>query len=969
MKALYYSIILIIINISNVSFAKNIYFENNNDLAFFKNINGNNKLKITNSYYKEGNSSMKWNYTKNGIIQYDLENPLILNKEKEDSYGITLWIYNEHPQNDSIRFEFLSTNGNPSYFFTFKLLSKGWRACWISFKYMKGNKNDKTIKSCRIIAPNKKGCVYIDRLVFPEKQINLRTTPDMQMPYNNSFKFRDLWHWCHVWEWEQNNYIFELPKEINSNDKTEIELIEKRLSDIIISDYNKEYINKAYTIFKNTNIQKSGLGFKGSPIVSPDEINRNKNEISWNDIESMLWGFALDAFHNKNKKSYSNYFIVWEYAIDQGFAYGSGMGTNHHYGYQVRNIYNSAWLMKDAIFKNKNCNNIISTLSFWAALQETRQPCNKYRDELLDSWHTLLIPKVISALIQTDIRKRYQELKGISNWLSTSLRFTSGTIGGIKIDGTTFHHGGFYPAYTVGSLGAIGTYINLTINTQFIPNKNSLLVFRKALETLRNCCNKYEWGIGIGGRHPFSGSLKESDINSFAYLALSGDLSDQGNSFDHNLASEFLRLSSKETKEKKFFQDNGIKTSKSPNGFFVYNYGSTGIFRNDNWIVTLKGYNTDVWGAEIYKANNRYGRYQSYGSAQIMTAETREESGYKEEGWDWNRLPGTTTIHLPFELLDSPLPGTTMAKSKEKFAGCSTLDGMNGVFAIKLMERNLKNFTPDFVAKKTFFCFDNRMICLGTNISNSNNLYNTETTLFQTAIQKNKSSISINGKEYDNTELIEPCIANNNNIISLKDNYDNLYLIRNGETHVKISEQESFDNKTKRKTKGKFATAWINHGKNPQGEMYEYIVLIQPKEQIINNKKIIDSYNVLKCDSIAHIVKDNISNTIAYVAFETTNLSKDSIFKTIPSETIIICKPSNNGYEFSVCDPNLNIPEKAFTTKEESRIIEKRIVLNNKWKIISEINKTKVSYINNQTVINVSCQHGQPVKIKATSDL
>ena len=66
---------------------------------------------------------------------------------------------------------------------------------------------------------------------------------------------------------------------------------------------------------------------------------------------------------------------------------------------------------------------------------------------------------------------------------------------------------------------------------------------------------------------------------------------------------------------------------------------------------------------------------------------------------------------------------------------------------------------------------------------------------------------------------------------------------------------------------------------------------------------------------------------------------------------------------------NLNIPEKAFTTKEESRIIEKRIVLNNKWKIISEINKTKVSYINNQTVINVSCQHGQPVKIKATSNL
>ncbi len=73
-------------------------------------------------------------------------------------------------------------------------------------------------------------------------------------------------------------------------------------------------------------------------------------------------------------------------------------------------------------------------------------------------------------------------------------------------------------------------------------------------------------------------------------------------------------------------------------------------------MVTLKGYTTDVWGAEIYKKDNRYGRYQSYGSVQIMGYPSRIASGYDENGWDWNRLPGTTTIHLPFELLDSPLP-------------------------------------------------------------------------------------------------------------------------------------------------------------------------------------------------------------------------------------------------------------------------------------------------------------------------
>ena len=58
-----------------------------------------------------------------------------------------------------------------------------------------------------------------------------------------------------------------------------------------------------------------------------------------------------------------------------------------------------------------------------------------------------------------------------------------------------------------------------------------------------------------------------------------------------------------------------------------------------------------------------------------------------------------------------------MARSKENFSGSSSLDGKNGMFAMKLTERDYENFTPDFVARKSVFCFDNRMVCLGTGIS------------------------------------------------------------------------------------------------------------------------------------------------------------------------------------------------------------------------------------------------------------
>lgn len=72
------------------------------------------------------------------------------------------------------------------------------------------------------------------------------------------------------------------------------------------------------------------------------------------------------------------------------------------------------------------------------------------------------------------------------------------------------------------------------------------------------------------------------------------------------------------------------------------------------------------------------------------------------------------------------------------------------MFAMKLMERDLKNFTGDFVARKSVFCFDNRLICLGTDIKNSNSDYPTETTLFQHVFRPGKDFIRITGEKTAN---------------------------------------------------------------------------------------------------------------------------------------------------------------------------------------------------------------------------
>lgn len=935
------------------SYAQLVGFEESVPQTF--KVAGKGELKTSSLFYKEGKSSLEWDFQPGSTLDVQVS-PLSLNAKKEQQFGITLWIYNEKPQQDSVRFEFLNEAGEVSYWFSYHLQAAGWRACWISFAYMNGNKKDKNIVGYRLVAPQREGRIFLDRLTFPEKKMNLRTTPDLQLPTNNGLSNRDLWHWCLVWKWEKQSYDIPLLSKLTSRQKKDLKTIEQRLTDFLdVKKAPQGQVNAAYKTFEKAAITPSaaGTGFTGMPVVAPDEQDKKKGEMSWNDIETMLAGFAYDACYNQNETSKKNYFTVFDYAIDQGFAFGSGMGTNHHYGYQIRKIYTTAWLMRNEIYKHPHRDVYLSTLRFWAALQETRQPCSPGRDELLDSWHTLLMAKLISAMMFPDANRQEQALNGLSRWLSSSLRYTPGTIGGIKVDGTTFHHGGFYPGYTTGVLATIGQFIAFTNGTDFELTEEARQHIKSAFIAMRNYCNFYEWGIGISGRHPFGGKMGSEDIEAFANIALSGDLSGRGDAFDHGLAADYLRLiRNGDTPNARFFKKEGIQPAQAPQGFFVYNYGSAGIFRRADWMVTLKGYTTDVWGAEIYAKDNRYGRYQSYGSVQIMgkgNPVSRAGSGFVQEGWDWNRLPGTTTIHLPFELLDSPLKGTTMARSEENFSGSSSLGGMNGMFAIKLMERDYDNFTSDFVARKSVFCFDNRMICLGTGITNSNADYPTETTLFQT---------KFNGKEpkADNDDYW------------LHDGYDNYYHVVDGTVRSQVADQESRHEKTREKTAGKFSSAWIEHGKAPKDGTYEYMVLIQPSAAELDELQKTPAYEVLQRDQMAHVVYDKKTGITGYAAFEAYQPVNDQFIVSIPAETMVMYgKESDNRIRLSVCDPNLNLAEKTYTTKEPSRPISKKIVVKGIWMLPSPQEGIQLEYEGNNTLLNVTCQHGQPVEMLLTN--
>ncbi len=186
--------------------------------------------------------------------------------------------------------------------------------------------------------------------------------------------------------------------------------------------------------------------------------------------------------------------------------------------------------------------------------------------------------------------------------------------------------------------------------------------------------------------------------------------------------------------------------------------------------------------------------------------------------------------------------------------------------------------------------------------------------------------------------------------------------MKDGNVQIQITKQESRHEKTRAVTQGTFASAWIEHGKAPKNGTYEYLVWIQPTDQELKNYEATQTYEVLQRNDSAHIVHDRLTDITAYAVFETYRSQRDSLLSLIPAETMVMYRKDKANIIMSVCDPNLNIEEKAYTTKNPSRVLEKRLELKGKWKISTPNEKVTLTADGKNTILTVHCQHGQPVE-------
>lgn len=908
-------------------------------------------IKLDARHSKDGKHSLQWNYRSGSKLIVNEKigfKPFVPNDQDQSISSFVVWVYNEKPVNDTVTFQFGRGNHNDSWF-EMNLNFSGWRAAWVSFERdMKGTPHPHMNRMTVVAPKSDSGTLYFDSIMLSTSIDPRHHTPDQQVPFVNPEVTKAAnAHWLALLHYSRLTAP-EPQTEVNEAALLAFRNIETKFTERVfkktkVTDALLAELRKKYSAF---GITRDDHGIRGASLFMPhfdqipEPLKPSFKEISntadlraytdyMNEVANVYLSTEDEAIRTELK---SIYIDLADHLADQGWADGSGQGTMHHLGYNIRGFYSSAFLMRDVLKEAGILERTQKTL-FWLSGAGRMYTPEEEVVGNIDIFNTTLNGMLASILMQEDARGKIRDMESFSSWLSRGLLPAKGLDAAFKKDGSAYHHANHYPAYAKDAFNGVTPVMYVLSDGPFRITEDAHETLKKALMAMRLYSNKAQWLISVAGRHPDGkGALA---LPPYRYMALAGS-PDGKEPIDREVAAAYLRLADQEDAATRQFKQLGIEAEADPNGFWSMNYANLGLHRRDQWLVGVKGYSRYLWGNETYQNANLYGRYMSYGQMQIMNSNNHRDSGYVHEGWDWNRWPGTTTIHLPFDKLRSDVRNVDrfsgyeeMLISDETYSGSLSLQGQNGMFAMKLHEH--PKYDGSHRARKSYFFFDNRIVALGSDIENKNTEYNTETTLFQNHMKTESEPVwmSKTGAISEFPYKHQLALTEDAWLI---DNKANGYYVPAGQMiSVSRSTQLSKHQKDGSDTSGNFSTAWIDHGKSPKDGTYQYAVLVDTNEQQMKDFAIsMESpenapYVVLQQNGMGHIVHDRVSGITGYAMFEPSDSIDQGIVRAVDTPSLVMTLMEGANLVLSTVDPDLRLYEGTEADQYDEKGVQKEV--------------------------------------------
>lgn len=665
------------------------------------------------------------------------------------------------------------------------------------------------------------------------------------------------------------------------------------------------------------------------------------------------------------------YFLLDDFFREAGaVAQGAMEGMNWYGG---RNHALACFLMAEPLRRSGRLARVRDCLKyFWGydgllfTLPTGRQPMGMdyFRNDLKPLLYTVLMhdtPAEVVSFLRAYSRRMDRDI-----WNS------------IEADGSMYHHGFHYYAYLNGGAVQMADLIRLLGGTPFALSRETYEKLRMATLSMRYYGNLLDLPLPMHGRHPGRQGL---DTNIFLLLAKASPAYN-GGTLDPALAGAYLRLRPNDAANPDL---KGQQAEPDPQGNLAMNYAGLMGHRREGWLAVVRGYGKHYNAFESYAACNRRGLFLGNGYLTILGSGdpvSLPDSGCDTTlGWDWRHLDGCTTYEAPLEVIANG-NGTLGDVSDVGFIGGLSHRGSNGVFVMPLHSRRQytkglpKGVKDDgqrtFDANKTFFFFDNRVVCLGSDIALPDLPYPVQTTLFQNTLPgAAPAAIRVDGESVTALpyEAVLPAAAAH----TLQDIQGNGYYVPAGQQlHVFRKHQASFAGCDDKPTEGNAATAVLEHGANPTAGRYAYVVLPKTTPEKLaafagamgegaDRQPLV----VLRQDSTAHVVYDRDSAAFGCVCFTAQDLQLSPVagvpalaVSRISAPCLLMVEPQAEGLLLSVCDPDLHRQGK------DSVPSTLTVTLAGAWQAAEAPANVKLAAAAGNTVLTVTCQDGKGTQLR-----
>ena len=664
---------------------------------------------------------------------------------------------------------------------------------------------------------------------------------------------------------------------------------------------------------------------------------------------------------NNDSTARSQLLLFTEYLLDQGVAEG-GRNVLLTNDYPNTGSFAIGFLQALPVYTGAMRQNIIRMLRWSHEYNKIYQPT--VTPGLNVDYLYLKTPCLYElACADSSNNDAVRDLKSLSRWLEQNTLAGQGGRDGIKPDGTGFHHN----AHNVTYMHAFNSWIDCAFNVKETPFHISPTAYTNMCGAIKTLFLETSKGTIFAnsdcGRTPFQSSIPVDTGEFRKLVTIGGKLS--GTNEDQALASAY-----------NYFYNTNYYTDVSAadmDGYYAFNYAQLGVFRKNGWTVPMRGLTDKLFGAEIYPTENRYGRYQSYGAVEVLYNGTLTGSGYKKSGtgWDWNIIPGATTVHLPWSSLN-PFPDKAEEHQLKSFAGAMPM-GRDGIFGMDFTQDTIAaNYTTNNLHfHKSVFAFDTLLVCLGTSINASTGSSRVATNLFQNLADSASSlQIILDSSTHTSTYSASLKIDSPGHWIvnNVKTGYyipkgnDSLVIVQGQQTTPSQSDSTGDSTNTTNASK-----AWLTHGASPSNARYHFVIVpntttakMQALAPLLSQNIL---YSVLSQTDTLHAIRYAPSNTDAYVFFAPQYNVNIGFIKSISQKALLGAKESGDTLTLTIANPDLNTVSDA-TSYWHSTASSITLTIKGTWTVLQNTSSATITQSGDSLSATFTLQDGFPATLK-----